>query len=129
MRWVLLSLLVIPLLEIFIFIWAGGKIGAWWVVGLILITGVVGIAAVKQQGAETLQRARANMERGQPPTMELIDGLCILLGAVFLITPGFLTDTIGFILVLPWTRRLFKKKLQHLIAHIFQRGVFIYRRW
>ncbi|MFD1038103.1 FxsA family protein [Virgibacillus byunsanensis] len=128
MRWLLLALLVIPALEIGVFIWAGGMIGPWWVVGLILLTGVVGVTIAKQQGMETWNRARASMSYGQVPANEIIDGICIFVGAVFLFTPGFLTDIVGFILVLPTTRTPFKIWLQKYIKYMMDKGTVVYRK-
>lgn len=117
MRILLLLLLVIPAIEIGLFVWIGGMVGPWWVIGIIILTGVIGIAIAKQQGAETLNRIRQSMAYHEVPANELLDAVCIFIGAVFLFTPGFLTDAVGFILVLPATRRPFKR----MFALIFQR--------
>ncbi|WP_106496936.1 FxsA family protein [Lentibacillus sp. Marseille-P4043] len=129
MRWLLLALLIIPALEIGVFVWAGGIIGPWWVVFLILLTGIVGVTIAKQQGTETWMRARQLMTQGHAPTAEIIDGICIFVGAVFLFSPGFITDTIGFLLVLPWTRIPFRSWLQRFIKNKMNKGTIIYRKW
>ncbi|MBP2258565.1 FxsA family protein [Virgibacillus alimentarius] len=129
MRWLLLILLILPALEIGVFIWAGGIIGPWWVVGLILLTGVVGVAIAKQQGTETLRRARITMSHGHAPTEQIMDGICIFIGGVFLFTPGFITDIVGFLLVLPWSRIPFKNNLRKFINRIINKNTIIYRRW
>ena len=108
MRWLLLALLIIPAAEIGLFIWIGGMTGPWWVVFLIVLTGVAGVTLAKKQGMDTWRRAQLQMNNGRPPTEEIVDGICIFIGAVFLFSPGFITDTVGFILVLPLTRGLFK---------------------
>src|SRR5699024_90663 len=82
MRFIILALLIIPALEIGVFIWAGSIIGPWWVVGLILLTGFIGIAIAKQQGMETWFRARQAINMGQPPAEEIVDGISIFIGAV-----------------------------------------------
>ncbi|SET44653.1 UPF0716 protein FxsA [Oceanobacillus limi] len=129
MRWLLIAFLIIPALEIGVFIWAGGMIGPWWVVGLILLTGIVGLALARQQGIETWQRAQQSMNYGQVPAEEILDGICIFVGGVFLFTPGFITDIAGFILVLPGTRGVFKGVLQKLIKRLMDKDVVIYRKW
>lgn len=129
MRWLLLALLIVPALEISIFVWAGGYIGPWWVVFLILLTGIVGVTIAKQQGTETWIRARQSMQQGHVPAIEIVDGICIFVGAVFLFTPGFITDTIGFLLVLPWTRVPFRRLVQRFLKEKIQTGTFIFRKW
>lgn len=129
MRWVIITLLVIPILEITVFVWAGGTFGAWWVIGLILLTGIIGLALAKQQGIETWRRAKQSFHTGHYPTEQIIDGICILLGGILLITPGFITDAIGFMLVLPWPRQIFKAYIEKLIRYMLSKGTIIYRRW
>lgn len=129
MRWLLLAFLIVPAMEIGIFIWAGGIIGPWWVVAIILFTGIAGISIAKVQGMETWKRAQHSMNQGIMPGNEIIDGICIFMGAVFLFTPGFITDTAGFILVLPFTRRPFKRVLQRFIKNRMDKGTIIYRKW
>lgn len=128
-RWILLFVLIVPALEIGIFVWAGGIIGGWWVVLLIVLTGVLGAWLAKKQGLETLNRARQAVSYGQLPHEEIFDGICILIGAVVLLTPGFITDTIGFILLLPYTRNPIKLWLQKLLRTMMDRGtITIFRR-
>ncbi|TMN21153.1 FxsA family protein [Lentibacillus cibarius] len=129
MRWLLLALLIIPALEIGVFIWAGNIIGPWWVVILIILTGIVGVSLAKRQGIETWQRAQLSMNQGITPAEALIDGICIFVGGVFLFSPGFITDAAGFALVLPFTRGPFKRMLQELLRRWMNNGTIIYRRW
>ncbi|WP_430784836.1 FxsA family protein [Virgibacillus flavescens] len=128
MRWLILALLIIPALEIGIFIWAGGIVGPWWVVFIIILTGIVGVMIAKKQGMETWNRARISMNDGQIPAEEIIDGICIFVGAVFLFTPGFITDTVGFMLVIPATRMPFKNLIQGFIRSKLNKGTIIYRK-
>lgn len=130
MRWAILALLILPALEIGLFVWAGGYIGPWWVIFLIILTGIVGITIAKQQGIKIWNRARMSMNQYEMPSNEIIDGLCIIIGAAFVFTPGFITDTLGFFLVLPWTRPLFKTMLQKWIQHSINRNktIFIFRK-
>lgn len=128
MRWLFLLLLIIPAVEIGLFVWLGGMVGPWWVIAIIILTGVMGVALVKQQGAETLMRLRQSTAHHRFPANDLLDGLCILMGGVFLITPGFLTDLIGFIMVLPFTRRPFKLLIAFLIQRKFLNRTIIFRK-
>lgn len=130
MFWILISIfIVIPAIEIGIFIWTGNLLGVWAVISLIILTGLIGTLFVRYQGLELLKSAQSSMQRGEVPTEQMLDGLCIILGAVLLITPGFLTDTIGFLLVLPWTRKPFKLLIIHFIKKNLNNGTFIFRRW
>ncbi|NBJ68991.1 MULTISPECIES: FxsA family protein [Clostridia] len=129
MKWFLLIAFVLSALEIGVFVWVGGWVGAWWVVGLVLLTGAVGFYLAKQQGIETWNRAQLSMQRGEAPTGYIIDGICILIGAVLLVTPGFISDAVGFLLVIPTTRILFKQRVENLIKHLIKKRTIIYRRW
>jgi len=128
MRWLLLAFLIVPALEIGVFIWVGGSIGAWGVVSLILLTGIVGVVFARIQGLETWNRALHLMRSGQAPTAELIDGICILVGGVLLVAPGFITDLIGLILVLPFTRAPFKVALMRWLTWKMSKGKIIFRK-
>ena len=128
-RWLLLLILIVPALEIGIFIWAGGIIGPWWVIFFIILTGVIGAALAKREGLETLNRARTEMSYGQLPAEQIFDGICILIGAVVLLTPGFITDTFGFLLLLPGTRTPIKRRLQNILQAMLDKGtITIFRR-
>ncbi|MFD1851099.1 FxsA family protein [Oceanobacillus bengalensis] len=129
MRWLLLALLIVPASEIGVFLWIGGIIGPWWVVLLILFTGIIGITIAKYQGMDTWKRARISINKGQAPTEHIIDGICILIGGIFLLSPGFITDTIGFILVLPLTRKPLKHVISTYIKRKIDNGSIIYRKW
>ncbi|HEY4601088.1 MAG TPA: FxsA family protein [Cerasibacillus sp.] len=128
MRFIWLVLLIISALEIGIFIWVGGMIGPWWVVLLIILTGILGITMAKKQGIDTLRRAQASIHYGQMPSEEIFDGICIIIGAAFLVTPGFVTDISGFILVLPVTRNLFKKQLKKILKKMIDNNTIFFRR-
>ncbi|MCZ0704665.1 UPF0716 protein FxsA [Natronobacillus azotifigens] len=128
-RWLFLLILIVPALEIGVFIWAGGKIGGLSVIGLIILTGLFGATLAKQQGTETLRRAQTNMNTGQLPAEEIFDGICILIGAIVLLTPGFITDIFGFLLLLPVTRNPLKVWLKAIVQQMINKGsVTIYRR-
>src|SRR5699024_10700229 len=118
----LLTLLILPALEIGVFIWIGGIIGPWWVVGLILMTGIIGVTIAKQQGLETWKRAQVATGHGQVPAEQIMDGICIFIGGVFLLAPGLITDTVGFIFVLPLTRNPLKKILRKFVNRLVNKN-------
>ncbi len=97
--------LIIPVIEVYLLIEVGGIIGAGWTVFLVVLTAIVGVKLLKQQGISTLMRANRTMSQGQLPAMEMMEGLFLAVGGALLITPGFFTDAIGFICLVPLTRR------------------------
>ncbi|MGP4075723.1 FxsA family protein [Halobacillus sp. K22] len=128
-RWLLLFILIVPALEIGLLIWAGNWIGPWWVILLIILTGVIGAWLAKQQGLETIRNFQDSMSSGRMPQDTLLDGACILVGGAVLLTPGFITDTIGFLLLIPPTRAPIKRFIKKIITKMMDKGtVTIYRR-
>jgi len=97
--------IVVPLVELYLIIEVGSVIGALWTVLLVVLTAVVGITLLRIQGFNTLNRARQNMERGTMPAMEMMEGMVLAIGGALLITPGFITDTLGFMCLIPASRR------------------------
>ena len=95
-----------PALEIFLLIKIGGKIGALATVILIFLTAIIGIYFAKIQGIQTLKSGMVNLYQNKIPIFEIISGASIALAALLLIIPGFLTDLIGFLLLIPLTRKL-----------------------
>ncbi len=97
--------LVIPIIEVYLLIEVGSRIGALWTILLVVTTAIIGVNLLRQQGISTLMRANQAMSQGQVPAMEMMEGLFLAVGGALLITPGFFTDVIGFICLLPFTRR------------------------
>lgn len=104
----LIAMIGVPILEIIVFIEAGGVLGTWPTVGAVVLTAIIGTALLRQQGLSTLARAQENLSAGRLPMNEVFDGLCIVIGGALLLTPGFITDTIGFLLLIPPVRRLIR---------------------
>jgi UPF0716 protein FxsA len=102
----LLLFLLVPLLEIYLLIVVGGIIGALPTVALVVLTAVIGAALARHQGLATLQRVQATLARGEAPAIEMLEGALLLVGALLLLTPGFFTDALGFVCLVPPTRRL-----------------------
>ena len=110
----LLALFIgVPILEIAILIEVGGWIGLWPTIGLIVLTAVVGTALLRQQGLAALARAQDNLDRGVLPVKEVFDGLCLMAGGALLLTPGFVTDAVGFALLLPPLRAVLRRAAGH----------------
>ena len=106
----LLLFMLIPIVEMWILIEVGGWIGALPTIGLVVLTATIGLSLLKQQGLSTLMRARRKMDKGAIPASELVSGVMIAVGGALLLTPGFVTDAVGFALLIPQTRQwlLFK---------------------
>ncbi|WP_020615935.1 FxsA family protein [Paenibacillus daejeonensis] len=133
-RWLFLLLLLIPILEFWVITLVGSWIGGWPTFLLILGTALLGFVLIKLEGRKVWQEAQLQMQAGQIPGLSLLDGLCILIGGILLIIPGFLSDIVGLALVIPFTRPYFR---QHILNWLERRmrggggggGVFMIRRW
>ena len=102
----LLLFLAIPAAEIFLFIEVGGKIGTWPTIGMILDTAVIGGAILRYQGRQMIARAREQVAKREMPVAEIAQGAVLVLAALLLLTPGFITDAFGALLLIPFLRRL-----------------------
>ncbi|MBU2967468.1 FxsA family protein [Amphritea sp. 2_MG-2023] len=105
MRFLLLLFIVIPVIEITVLINVGQAIGAWYTVGLVLLSAFIGVNMLRYQGLSTLARAQERMNAGQVPGNEMVEGLVLAVGGALLLTPGFVTDVIGFFCLIPFTRQ------------------------
>ena len=103
--------IAIPLVELYLIIKVGGLIGAFWTVVLVVLTAVIGVNLLRLQGFSTLQRARHSMLQGQLPAMEMLEGMLLAIAGVLLLTPGFVTDTLGFLCLLPGFRQALIRRL------------------
>jgi UPF0716 protein FxsA len=105
MRILFLLFILVPILEMVVLINVGQSIGILWTVILVLLTAFVGINILRQQGLSTLSRANWRIRSGQLPAQEILEGILLAVGGALLLTPGFITDTVGFICLLPWSRQ------------------------
>lgn len=103
--------IVMPVLEMWVLITVGSHIGALPTIGLVLLTAVVGLALLKQQGFSTLARANQKMAVGELPAKEMAEGIFLAVGGALLLTPGFITDAIGFACLIPGLRTLLLGRL------------------
>ena len=117
MNSVLLSIILIPILEIYLFIKIGSNIGAFNTILLILFTAIIGVYYAKYEGLNTLKSGFMQLSKNKPPTYEKISGAAIAFAALLLIIPGFATDVLGFLLIFPISRNFFfgilSKKFKH----------------
>lgn len=112
-----LALVATPIVEIVIFIQAGEAFGLWPTIGGVILTAIIGTFLLRQQGFSVLRSVQASMDAGRPPVEEVFHGFCIVIGGALLLTPGFLTDAIGFALLTPPFRRLLGRVLAAYAAH------------
>lgn len=119
---------VIPLVEIYFLVQVGQQIGAWMTILLVIVTAVIGVTLLRQQGMRTLMKANQAMQAGQMPATEMFDGFILAAVGILLLTPGFFTDAVGFVLLVPAVRKaLMRLLLRNLSLHSvsgFQSGGF-----
>ncbi|MBP1988301.1 FxsA family protein [Halolamina salifodinae] len=104
LRYVIPALLLIPLSDAVLLVFVAGEIGPVPTVLLVVLTGLIGMLLVRAEGRHTLARIQQKAARGEPPTDELLDGALLIAAGAFLLTPGVVTDAIGFLLTIPPTR-------------------------
>ena len=107
----LILIILVPVLEIYLFIKIGSQIGAITTILLIFTTAIVGVYYAKYEGLNTLKSGFLQLSKNESPTVEVISGASIALGALLLILPGFASDALGFLLIFPLTRKLILKTL------------------
>lgn len=97
----LIAFIVVPIVEIAVFIQVGEQIGVWSTIGVVVLTAIIGTAMLRQQGLSVLFRIQENLQANRIPVQELFDGVCLVIAGALLLTPGFVTDTVGFLLFVP----------------------------
>ena len=102
----------VPLVELYLLFRIGAKIGPAPTIGLVVITGFIGASLARQQGFKVWKKIQAELNAGQMPAGELIEGLLVLIGGIVLLTPGLLTDLCGFALMIPTVRNVLKTRLE-----------------
>ena len=115
MNSVFLAIILIPAIEIYLFIKIGSQIGAITTIFLIFTTAIVGVYYAKYEGLNTLKSGFLQLRKNQPPTYEVISGAAIALGALLLIVPGFATDTLGFLVIFPLSRKIILSGLKKIL--------------
>jgi UPF0716 protein FxsA len=111
MNSVLIAIILVPVVEIYLFIKIGGQIGAFNTISLIFITAIIGVFYARYEGLNTLRSGFSQLIKNEAPIYEIISGAAIAFAALLLIVPGFATDLFGFLLIFPLTRKLFFGKI------------------
>ena len=115
MPWLMLFFLT-PIIEMYLLIEVAGYLDAWPTIGLVMLTAVVGVALLKRQGIATLTRGMKRAQQGQMPATEMAEGILLAVAGALLITPGFVTDFVGFTLLFPPSRVALAKILMQRVA-------------
>ena len=113
MNTLLLIIIGIPIIEIYLFIKIGSQIGAFNTISLIFITAILGVAYVRYEGFNTLKSAMLQLVKNEVPVYEIISGATLAVASLLLILPGFATDVMGMLLVIPFTRKILIKNISN----------------
>ncbi|MCW2766143.1 MAG: FxsA cytoplasmic rane protein [Nocardioides sp.] len=117
MVWVLFLLfIVVPLVEIYVLIQVGQVIGPWWTILLLIADSILGSWLIKREGGRAWRALRSALDSGRMPAKELADGALILIGGTLMLAPGFVTDVFGILLILPFTRPVFRRLLTQVVG-------------
>lgn len=115
--WLLVvAFVAVPLVEIYVLIQVGQVIGAWWTILLLVLDSLIGGWLVKHEGRRAWQELTLALQSGRMPARELADGALILVGGTLMLTPGFVTDAVGMLLILPFTRPVARRWLSRYLA-------------
>ena len=122
--WLLLvALVVVPLAEIYVLIQVGQVIGAWWTIALLIADSLLGGWLIRREGARAWRALNASLQSGRMPARELADGALILFGGALMLSPGFVTDALGILLILPVTRPVARRLLTTVLTRRLVAGV------
>ncbi len=111
-RFLVIAFIIVPIIEIWLIVQVDAAIGGWETIGLLVLDSVIGAWLVRREGFSILARVQTGLGRGELPTNELIDGMLVLFAGALMLTPGFLTDGLGFLLLLPPTRAIVRTFLK-----------------
>ncbi|HVH96752.1 MAG TPA: FxsA family protein, partial [Bacillus sp. (in: firmicutes)] len=116
--------ILVPVAELGVLLFSGQKIGVWPTLILLIVTGLLGSYLAKKQGINTIRKVQEQIQFGRVPGNEILDGLCVLFGGILLLSPGFLTDILGLVLLLPFTRTLIKPFILKLLRKWIDKNTF-----
>jgi UPF0716 protein FxsA len=122
MRIPFLALIAVPIAELYLLFAVADKIGGLATLGLVILTAGIGLSVLKRQGFNTLNRANARMQSGQLPGQEIIEGMMLAVAGALLLTPGLITDTVGFLLLTPPVRRYLAGRAMRKGSTVFMGG-------
>jgi UPF0716 protein FxsA len=112
-----LLFIVVPIAELFVIIQVGQAIGVWWTIGILIADSILGSVLMRSQGRIAWRRFNEAIQAGRVPAREVVDGALVIFGGALLLTPGFLTDILGLVLLLPPTRAIVRAILLRRFTH------------
>ncbi|MWV44016.1 membrane protein FxsA [Paenibacillus sp. HJL G12] len=128
-KWLLAVIIIVPAVEIYGFDWVASRVGGGNTFLLAILTSAIGMLMMRFEGRKVLEDSRARMNSGQVPGRSLVDGLCVFIGGILLVIPGFVTDIIGFTMVFPLTRPLYRFLILKWLERKMKKGnITIHRR-
>lgn len=116
LRWILLAGVLLPFAEVAALVLVGGSIGFWWTLGLLVTLTVLGVLLVRSETSKTYRSLQGALTSGKMPADEVTDAILVMIGGFLLILPGFVSDAVGLLLVLPFTRPFARRVLQAFVA-------------
>lgn len=119
---ILALFIVVPLIELYILIVLGKNIGVLPTILIVVGAGIVGVSMLKREGFKVIREFKNALNEGRVPGDELLNGILVLVGGVLLITPGLITDAMGFLLLIPATRNIAKRWLKHYLPYLIRGG-------
>jgi UPF0716 protein FxsA len=122
MGWIFLIFVGLPLAELILLLRVGAWLGFWNTVGIIVLTALVGATVWRRQGTSILWTIRNRLRRNEVPARQLFEGVLILVAGAFFLTPGFITDTLGFLFLIPPARRVVLNKVYNWVKHKVEEG-------
>ncbi|ALS26901.1 exlusion protein FxsA [Paenibacillus sp. 32O-W] len=128
-KWLLAALVLVPVIELWGILQMSDWIGGWTTFGFILLTGVLGAWLAQAEGRKVWREAQLQMQQGIIPGRAMLDGLCVALGGLLLMLPGFLSDLLGIALLFPATRPLFRNAMLRWLEKRMRDGSVTLRRW
>ena len=128
-KWILAAFFIVPVVELWGILQVGDWIGGWNTFLVILLISAVGAYFARSEGRKVWQEAQRQLQEGQMPGRALIDGICVMLGGLLLLTPGFFSDLIGIVMLLPVTRPLLRSLVLQWLEKRMRNGSFTIRRF
>ncbi|WP_077368438.1 FxsA family protein [Anaerosalibacter sp. Marseille-P3206] len=119
---ILFFIIVTPIIDLYILIKASQNMGFWTTILLIIATGIAGYYLARSEGKVVISSINRQLSQGNIPSDDLLTGLCIIIGGVFLVVPGIVTDIIGITMIFPGTREFYKNYIKRILQNKIRRG-------
>ncbi|MDG2061427.1 MAG: FxsA family protein [SAR86 cluster bacterium] len=119
MKFLLPIFIILPIIEMYFLIQVGSFIGAISTISLVILTAIIGLMVIKAQGFQALMKAKVKVRNGEMPTEEISTGFFLIISGLFLLTPGFFTDSIGFLFLVPQVRLVIRNLMMFFLPNLF----------